>query len=202
MPEPYRRGPGRGTPPSPAKLGLVRVDPDFADEYPAGDARSTEAYASLVRAGTAALQELDRRVVATFGITQAVATTLAVIDGAGEPLTPTQISERLLVASASTTAILDQLERRGWAKRIANPTDRRSSLVEITEDGQAVADQFLAGTRTVERDALDRLSTTERLQLLRLLDKILDRLAELADTTPEPLDGHRKRPRRLNQPPA
>ena len=121
MPEPYRRRPGKGNQPSPATLGLVRVDADFGDEYPDGDASSTEAYASLVRAGIAALQELDRRVLATFGVSQPVATMLAVLDGAGEPLMPSQISERLLVASASTTATLDLLERRGWAKRTAQP---------------------------------------------------------------------------------
>lgn len=38
---------------------------------------------------------------------QPAATTLAVLDGAGGPLTPSQISERMLVASASTTATLD-----------------------------------------------------------------------------------------------
>jgi len=202
LPEPYRRRPGKSRQPSPAKLGLVKVDADFGDEYPDGDAPSTEAYASLVRAGTAALQELDRRVVATFGITQPVATMLAVLDGAGEPLTPSQISERLLVASASTTATLDLLERRGWAKRTPNPNDGRSNFVEITQDGRTIVDQFLAGVRTLERDALDRLSATERRQLLRLLDKILSRVAELADTTPAPLNGRRNRPTRLTHPPA
>ena len=202
MPEPYRRRPGRATHLSPAKLGLVKVDADFGVEYPDGDATSTEAYASLVRAGTAALLELDRCVVTSLGVTQPVATMLAVLDGAGEPLTPSQISERLLVASASTTATLDLLERRGWAKRMPNPDDGRSNLVEITEEGRRVADRFLAGVRTLERNALDRLSPTERRQLLRLLDKILGRVAELAESAPTPLEGRRKRPARLTRRPS
>ena len=49
------------------------------------------------------------------------------IEGADEPLTPSQISERVVAASATTTATLDLLERRGWIVRQPNPADRRSS---------------------------------------------------------------------------
>ena len=202
MPEPYRRRPGKRLRLSPAKLGIVTVDSDFDVEYPDGDATSTEAYTTLVRAGTAALLELDRCVHASLGVSQPAATMLAVLDGAGEPLTPSQISERVLVASASTTATLDLLERRGWARRTPNPNDGRSTLVEITDSGRAVADQLLPGIRTLERHALDKLSPTERRQLLRLLDKILTRVADLADATPTPLQGRRNRPARLDPPSA
>jgi hypothetical protein len=67
----------------------------------------------LCRTGEALLGELDRRVRLTFGIPQAAATALAVIDGAGTPLTPSQVSDRVLIASATMTATLDLLEHRG-----------------------------------------------------------------------------------------
>ena len=73
---------------------------------------------------------------------QAAATALAVLDGASQPLTPSEISERLLVASATMTATLDLLEHRGWIRRTPNPEDRRSVLVRITVEGQAAADQL------------------------------------------------------------
>ena len=198
MPEPYRRRPGKGPRPSPARLGVVTVDPDFDAEYPDGDAGSTEGYSTLVRAGTAALLELDRCVHAALGINQPAATMLAVLDGAAEPLTPSQISERVLVASASTTVTLDLLERRGWARRAPNPQDGRSTLVEITDAGRAVADQLLPGIRTLESLALEPLSPAERHQLLGLLGKILTRVAELSDGPPTPMRGRRNRPVRLD----
>jgi DNA-binding MarR family transcriptional regulator len=200
LPEPYRRTPGRGGRPSPAALGVVKVDPDFTSEYPDADASSTEAYASLVRAGTASLQELERCIAASLGISQAAATVLAVLDGAAQPLTPSQITERVLVASASMTATLDLLERRGWTRRTPNPDDRRSTLVEITTEGRVTADRMLPGIRTLERSALDRLAKKERVQLLNLLAKILARLAEISTQPPTPLDGRRIRPARLNSP--
>ena len=82
----------------------AQVAAALAEEYPDGDASSTEAYASLVRTGTALLQELDRCMSASFDLPQPAATALAVIDGAGEALTPTQISERVLIASATMTS--------------------------------------------------------------------------------------------------
>jgi DNA-binding MarR family transcriptional regulator len=198
MSEPSRPlRPGRGGRPSPASLGIVSVDADFADEYPGGDPTCTEAYASLCRTGEALLGELDRRIAATFGISQPVATALAVIDGAGTPLTPSQVSDRVLIASATMTATLDLLEHRGWIRRIPNPADRRSVLIEITPEGRATTDQLLPGIRTIERSILSALTTGERSHLLDLLAKILTRTADVAARPPEPLHGQRNRPARL-----
>ena len=124
-------------------------------------------------------------------------TALAVIDGAGEPLTPSQVSDRVLVASATMTATLDLLERRGWIRRIPNPDDRRSVLIEITSDGRAITDQLLPGIRALERSVLSVLTPGERAGLLELLAKILARAAEVAAEQPGPLSGQRARPARL-----
>ena len=159
---PRRRGRNSRGRPSPASLGPVRVDADFEEEYPGADRTCTEAYASLCRTGEALLGELDRRVRLTFGIPQAAATALAVIDGAGTPLTPSQVSDRVLIASATMTATLDLLEDRGWIRRIPNPGDRRSILIEITADGRAVTDQLLPGIRMLEKTILSALTPAER----------------------------------------
>jgi DNA-binding MarR family transcriptional regulator len=196
---PLRPGRSGRSRPSPASLGVVRVDADYRDEYPGGDPTCTEAYASLCRTGEALLGELDRRIAATFDMPHAAATALAVIDGAGEPLTPSQVSDRVLVASATMTATLDLLEYRGWIRRIPNPADRRSVLIEITPDGRAAADHLLPGIRTVERSILSALTQDERAQLLDLLAKVLARAAEVAAEKPEPLDGRRIRPARLDR---
>ena len=131
---------------------------------------------------------------------QAAATALAVIDGATEPLTPSQVSDRVLVASATMTATLDLLEHRGWIRRIPNPDDRRSVLIEITPDGRATADQLLPGIRTVEWSILSALTHDERACLLDLLAKVLARAAEVTAGQPEPLSGQRIRPARLGRP--
>lgn len=202
MSEPeQRRRPGRAGSdrPSPAARGIVRVGPDFTDEFPDGDPLSTEVHATLVRTGEALLGELDRRIQLTFGVPQAVATALAVIEGADAPLTPSEISARVLVPSATMTATLDTLERRGWIERRANPDDRRSTLVAVTEEGRVMADAMLPGVRALERETLGGLTPRELAQLLKLLDKVLAGAAAVAEQPPVPLAGRRNRPARPGQ---
>jgi DNA-binding MarR family transcriptional regulator len=175
---------------------VVRVGPGYAEEFPDADARSTEATATLVRAGTSVLLELDRTILAAFDVAHPVVTALAVIEGAEGPLTPSEISERVLVASATMTATLDTLESRGWVVRRPNPADRRSVLVAITEEGRATADRFLPGIRAVESALMSGLTPKEREQLLVLLAKVLARAAEVAEEPVIPLEGRRNRPPR------
>ena len=89
------------------------------------------------------------------------------------------------------------LEGRGWVVRRPNPDDRRGILVEITPAGRATADDMLAGVRSVEAKTMSRLTPAERRHLLRLLDKVLASAAEVAAAPPTPLQGRRRRPRRL-----
>lgn len=172
---------------------MVTVESDFDLEYPDGDAASTEAYATVARAGAACMQELERFVTTRFDMPMAAATVLAALDGADAALTPSQIGERVFVASASLTSILDLLERRGLARREPNPGDRRSTLVEITDKGRATADRLLPAIRNIEREAFDPLSPDERLQLVALLAKVLARLAGMAGGPPQQAGGNRER---------
>ncbi len=172
----------------------MRVSDSFEAEFPDADRASTEAYATLVRAGQALLAELDRCIEATFGVSHPTITALAVVEGAREALTPSQISERMLVPSATMTATLDVLEARGWVVRRPNPADRRSVLVEITAAGRATADQFLPGIRLVEREVMSGLTERENRQLVTLLGKVLAKAAEVAEAPPRPLHGRRQNP--------
>jgi DNA-binding MarR family transcriptional regulator len=65
--------------------------------------------------------------------------------------------------------------------------------VEITADGRAVADRLLPGIHQVESKVLSALSEPGRCQLLRLLDKVLVRAAEVAAEPPALLEGRRRR---------
>ena len=157
----------------------------------------TEAYATVLVAGKVLAAGHERRIEHTLGVNQTVAQVLAVVDGAGRPLTPTEISERTLLPSATMTAVLDTLERRGWIRRMPNPDDRRSLLIETTPEGRAVTDTFIPGLHSVERRVFSVLTPRERAQLLTLLGKVLASANELADEPVEPLDGVRRRPDRL-----
>jgi DNA-binding MarR family transcriptional regulator len=181
---------------SPAAWGVVRVGAEFADEFPDGDPAQAEVLATLFRTGAALSQEIDRCMATTFGATQTILNSLAIIDGADRPLTPSEIGERMLVSSGTVTGTVDQLEYRGWVRRLPNPDDRRSVLVEITDDGKAIADRLLPGIRQLEQGVLTGLTPTELATLLKLLGKVLEGVATVAAAEPIPLEGRRNRPRK------
>jgi DNA-binding MarR family transcriptional regulator len=58
----------------------------------------------------------------------------------------------LSVGGASKSA--DRLERRGWMNRVANPSDRRSQILELTPEGIAAAE---AGDAVVDAALRDRV---------------------------------------------
>ncbi|MGZ4701370.1 MAG: MarR family winged helix-turn-helix transcriptional regulator, partial [Ilumatobacteraceae bacterium] len=154
-------------------------------------------FASLLVVADVLMELHEPRIEATLGTSQTAAQALAVLDGAGEPLTPSQIGERLLVSSATMTSLLDTLEQRGWVLRTPNPDDRRSLLIEITEAGRATADVFLPGLHKLERRVMSELDDDERAQLLGQLERVLVRANAITAEPMEPLSGVRHRPARL-----
>lgn len=104
---------------------------------------------------------------------------LAILDGAGTPLSPTAIAERLLVTTASVTSLLDTLERRGLVTRSPDPDDRRKVLVALTGDGRRAVDDFLPQMVALQTAMVAGLSEARRRQLLQSLATIRDAIAAL-----------------------
>ena len=118
---------------------------------------------------------------------------LAVVEGAGEPLEPTVIAERLVVTTGSMTSLLDNLEKRGLIRRLPHPEDRRKILVNITPPAQAIVDELLPTLHAREREVMNAaLSATEQRTLLRLLAK-LQQAGIDAGSTPAPEGAIRRR---------
>ena len=92
---------------------------------------------ALVHTGERLLASIDRA-LRHHELSRAGRQALAVLDGAGQPLSPTAIAQRLIVTTASVTSLLDTLERRGLVERQPDPTDRRRLLVQITVEGAAL----------------------------------------------------------------
>jgi DNA-binding MarR family transcriptional regulator len=64
----------------------------------------------------------------------ALASTLRIM----QPATPTALAAQLGMAPTTLSAALRRLERRGHLRRLPNPDDRRSVLVELTPAGENV----------------------------------------------------------------
>ncbi len=82
-----------------------------------------------------------------------------------------KMGERLMIHPTSVTNIVDRLEAQGFVARVDHPTDRRTTLCEITEAGRAVVEE---ATRAVTDVDLGIAGLTDREvdQLTRLLGKL------------------------------
>ena len=166
---------------------------DFEDEYPGASALATECYANLFRAADLLMELHNRQTLDDYQLSPSARQILATIEGAGQPLEPSVIAERLLVTSGSMTSLLDNLEKRDLIRRQPHPGDRRKLLIDITPAAQAIVDELLPSLHARERDVMGAaLTTNEQRSLLRSLAK-LQEAAVQARSAPVPRGATRRR---------
>ncbi len=62
------------------------------------------------------------------------------------------IATELVITTGGTSKLVDRIEASGYCRRLPNPADRRSSLLELTAEGRRVLDE----ARAVFDDELER----------------------------------------------
>jgi DNA-binding MarR family transcriptional regulator len=71
------------------------------------------------------------------------------------------------------TALVDGLEGERLVKRVAHPTDRRATLIELTPRGTDAAEESLEPRLKELGDLFDDLSATEQKRLAATLAKLV-----------------------------
>ena len=187
----------------PSQTGEAAVAPRrvdraaFAREFRSGDATATECAHNLVRTADLFL-DADVRGLRRHGLSTGARILLATLEGAAGPLSQSAIAERMIITGASVSSLVDTLERKGLVRRVRSATDRRTTLVELTDAATPVIDAYLAEVTTLHAHEFAGLDEEERETLVTLLAKVaaaieaLDVDAVVASARP------RRRPRRAN----
>lgn len=91
-----------------------------------------------------------------------------------------KMGDRLMLHQASITNLVDRLEGQGLVRRVAHPTDRRTTLAELTHAGRSAV---LAATEAVVAARVGATELTERDErdLHRILKKLRAGAADFAD---------------------
>ena len=135
----------------------------------------------------------NRQTLDDYQLSPSARQILATIEGAGQPLEPSVIAERLLVTTGSMTSLLDNLEKRDLIRRQPHPADRRKLLIDITPAAQAIVDELLPSLHARERDVMcAALTPNEQRSLLKSLAK-LQQAAVQARSAPVPRGATRRR---------
>ncbi|HLF40022.1 MAG TPA: MarR family transcriptional regulator [Acidimicrobiia bacterium] len=134
-----------------------------------GDAMA--AATAIMRAQQIVLAAVDEA-LRPFGLTFARYEALVLLQFSRKGLLPLgKMGERLMIHPTSVTNIVDRLEAQGFLRRVPHPTDRRTTLAEITEGGRSVVDDATKAV-TAASFAMDGLTERELEQLIRLLRKL------------------------------
>lgn len=102
---------------------------------------------------------------------------LIVAGNTGAIATPGAIAAHLGISSASTTKLLDRLEKAGHITRAPHPTDRRALAISITEETQEAAMQTVGRQQAKRFHAAARLTPAERETVIGFLEDMTQEIA-------------------------
>ena len=117
---------------------------------------------------------MDKRLVAE-GLTPTRAEIIWRIGQQG-PLTQRQLSDALQCSPRNVTGLVDALEAAGLAARTPHPSDRRATLVTLTDRGAAIERAWRAGYRRLGEYLFADLDDGDIAAFSRTLEHILERL--------------------------
>jgi DNA-binding MarR family transcriptional regulator len=85
-----------------------------------------------------------------------------------------ELAQHLGIAPRSTTEVVDALEAKGLVARSPDPTDRRATLVALTDRGRDLAEDVRRARGVESEKMFERLTATDRRDLARILRKLQD----------------------------
>ena len=94
-------------------------------------------------------------------------------------VTQSHLANRLAVGKVSISSLIDRLEKSGWIERRADPTDRRSNLIFLTDKAHDIESRMLETGKELTRQTLKNISSKERTDLIDLLIIVKRNLLEV-----------------------
>lgn len=144
--------------------------------YADDDARSTSVMEAL-RSYRAAEVAMRRRTEQSMDMGENELLVLRFLARArlrSEIVTPVTLSRYLGITSASTTALIDRLEKSGHVTRTPNPSDRRSVLIESSEKSDGEIRHTLEAMHVRMMAVVREMRPEQRATVIDFLDAMRD----------------------------
>ncbi len=120
-----------------------------------------------IRAGQRATDAIDEAVTELFRVNRTDARCMDILEQHGR-MSAGQLAGLSRLSTGAVTAVLDRLERGGYAQRVPDPSDRRRVLVELTERAQKLSWELMGRPmREAARPVMERYSEAELELLVR-----------------------------------
>lgn len=136
-----------------------------------GPSRTMAAVTSVMRVQQILLSAVDGA-LRPHGLTFARYEALVLLTFARRGRLPMRVmGERLQLHPTSVTNIVDRLQADGLVRRTPHPTDRRATLVEITDAGSTLLDAATKSVTSIEF-GMSGLTPEQEVQLTELLGQV------------------------------
>lgn len=87
-------------------------------------------------------------------------------------MTKMQLIKKNVQDKPAGILIINRLIKNGWVRQIDSDDDKRSKILEITDEGISALEQQMDKIRTATKIVTGDLSYTEKLTLIKILDKL------------------------------
>lgn len=124
-----------------------------------------EQLADEVRANQRATDVIDELIADALGVNRTDSRCLDILEQHGR-MTAGQLASLTGLTTGAITAVIDRLERAGYAQRVRDPADRRRVLVDLTEKTRALAWELMGKPMTEATAPMMDLYSEEQLELL------------------------------------
>lgn len=88
----------------------------------------------------------------------------------GELATASHVARHIGITTASASRMIDRLVAGGHVRRLSNPQDRRSTVLEVTEETQAIARQSVGRNHAKRYYAIAELTPQERTAVIKFFE--------------------------------
>jgi DNA-binding MarR family transcriptional regulator len=146
----------------PGMAKRVKIPPSVAEQ----------ALIRLMRVGDRLWRASDER-FGRWGLTDNHYNVLRILNGAGEPISQSEIGRKMLSSRANVTKLVDLLEERKFVRRLSCE-DRRVNLVELTDEGARFIQDTAPDVIGFANEEMKPLTREEQKTLFNLLGKLLD----------------------------
>src|SRR2546428_760672 len=123
------------------------------------------------------VEERLEEVLAGVGLSCAKFGALGVLVGQDQPISLSELAEKLTCVRSNVTQLVDRLEADGLAKRIDHPADRRAVRAEVTALGRERHATGATVVNAVLQDVAKELSAIDPQELKRALDVLVNNAA-------------------------
>jgi len=107
----------------------------------------------------------------TTGLANRELNLLSMLTMAG-PTSVKSLVADLALPRSTMTAIVDRLQARGLVRRLPNPEDRRSVILEATDHAVHALDAYTQGLQQLVEHTVSTLDDQEQAQLVRLVARL------------------------------